>query len=149
MPRLYIYLVEVTNGVHAQIILVRRSHWPGLELLVRLEIVPCLTPIDVLHAPSRMVGLEVLGMLIVNGAVSRAIGRAIGGLHVASPPDAHCDFLPKEPRLDRISAEEATLLSSNLSMKRANPIGDTRECVRLLLPTQMVRLLVVHHPINF
>lgn len=84
--------VRATNRVHAQVILVCRSHRPGLEFLVRLEIVPCLTTIDVLHSPSRVISLEVWRVLVIDRAIRSAIGRAIGGLDVASPPDAHGNF---------------------------------------------------------
>jgi hypothetical protein len=47
-----------TNSVLPEIVLVRRSHWPGLELLIRFEVVPSLATIDILHTPSRMVRLE-------------------------------------------------------------------------------------------
>lgn len=89
-----------TYGVHAQVILVRRGHWPCLELVVRFEIVPCLATINILHPPSHMISLEINNIFMLDCSIRRAIRRAIGLLCLASPPDAHfCFVQPLEYQL--------------------------------------------------
>ena len=86
--RQYLWL---TNSVLSQVVLVRSSHWPNLDLLVRLEIVPCLAAVHILHSPSRVVRLE-LGVVVLQGfdrAICRAASRAIGLFVVSSPSDHH------------------------------------------------------------
>jgi hypothetical protein len=85
--------VCVTNSVLPQVVLVRRSHWPGLELLIGFEVVPCLTAINILHSPSHVIRLElqvvILFEVAICCAICRAVSRAIGLLVVSSPPDSH------------------------------------------------------------
>lgn len=56
----------LTNSVLSQVVLVRSSHRPSLKLLVRLEVVPCLAAVDILHSPSRVIRLE-LCVVVLQG----------------------------------------------------------------------------------
>jgi len=56
----------LTNSILSHVVLVRGSHRPGLDLLIRLEVVPCLAAVDVLHSPSRVIRLE-LCIVVLQG----------------------------------------------------------------------------------
>ena len=81
----------LTNSILSKVVLVRSSHWPGLGLLVRLKVVPCLTAINILHSPSRVIRLElgVVGLQGFDCAICGAVSRAIGLFVVCSPSDNH------------------------------------------------------------